>query len=203
MVTSLKSLFLNVERAVSFMSSVAATGGLCLGIYAFLYPAEVAKDFANFQNLLEDARDDLSRIASSSEGIEESTRGTKINTDKLADAIPSWVVFDGVPYADASMSHIMGLRLKMGLSNPSPYPITLKIKASADGENVIDTTEILMPYELTLVTGLLEETPKTFTICLYGESAAFGELRLRERRTYVGSTLTVASQSFDPIEGCD
>lgn len=200
---SLRSLLINLERVVSFTASIAATGGLCLGIYALVYPAKVAEDLVSFQNLLEDARGDVSRIAIASEEIEENTKSMKANTEKLAAAIPNWIVFDGQPYADTSMSHVLGLRLKMDLKNPSPYPIKLKISASADSDSIIETTEIIMPGEFKVVTGPLKETPETFTICLLGESPAFGEQALRERRTYQGGTLTVASQSFDPIIGCD
>ncbi|WP_108485263.1 hypothetical protein [Oceaniglobus ichthyenteri] len=203
MFSSLKSLFISLERAVSFTASIAATGGLVLALYAFVYPAEVAENFANFQDLVEDARGDVARIATASEGILENTEGTETNTRKLADAIPYWVVFDGQPYADASMSHAVGLRLKMDLKNPSPYPITLRVEASADNKNVIEASEIIMPYEFTVITGKLEKRPETFTICLFGESPAFEGQTLRERRTYDGGNLVVASQSFDPIEGCE
>ena len=186
--------------AVGFLANLAGATALFGAVYAFFYPGEAARAVASFEDHLIAAREDLGRIAAATEATAENTGRTADNTDRIAAAIPSWVVFDGGIYRslvyERSGPYWMN---RQTLSNPSNYPIDLAWSVYAGGELVASDTTTVMPLEdVNLIWREVEE--EGVIICLSGRSGALPDT-FYEKRTF-SSDRVAPVRSFSPIEGC-
>lgn len=186
---------------VGFLANLAGATALLGAVYAFFYPGQAARAVAGFEDHLIAAREDIGRIAQSSEETAENTGRTANNTDKIAAAIPSWVVFDGGIYR--SLVHERGTVYgwnRQGLSNPSNYPIELSWSVYVGGEIVLSDSGTVMPLESISLGWREVRDEGGLIICLSGRSGAFPDT-LYEKRSF-GQGRQAPIRSFSPIEGC-
>lgn len=188
------------SSAVGFLANLAGATALFGAVYAFFYPGEAARAVASFEDHLIAAREDLGRIAAATEATAENTGRTADNTDRIAAAIPSWVIFDGGIHR--SPVHERGTVYTWNdqdLYNPSNYPIDLAWSVYVGGELALSDSGTVMPLE-SLSLGWREVRDAGIIICLSGRSEAFSDT-LYEKRTF-GSNGVAPVRSFRPIEGC-
>ncbi|MFZ3582120.1 hypothetical protein ACOI1H_08120 [Loktanella sp. DJP18] len=211
---SFQDKMLRGERIISSLASVtgiitffvaAVTAG-----YAFIYPGEAAKKVASFQDLIEDARVDITRIADAAEETVVNTAQTSDNTAKMVDAIPYWMNFivppelvrstdydyENRPGAKAYYSHLY-------LRNPSPYSIDFSISVKLGGEDVFNKNAILPPSET--VDYFIDSDDignGDIVFCISGTSKGFEGNTFYERKLYNGSQVVEFEQSFSQVDGC-
>lgn len=198
----IKKVFGGIASITEFGANVAGIFALIGAIYAFIYPASVANYAANFEDLMNEARQDIGKIAASAESISVNTASTAENTALLAKAIPNWLTFNGAPQEKVFFSEPVTYFTGVELVNRSPFPIFFNIKALAGPEILAEEGAVVMPGESTGFDIQSDRSLDEIIYCLQGTSDAFPSKTLFERRVYNSRDLKEANQSFEQIIGC-
>ncbi|WP_170329808.1 hypothetical protein [Ruegeria arenilitoris] len=197
--------FPHLERAIGFGASFAEVCALFAAVYAFVFPAKVAEAVVGFEQLLTEARADLSDISENTAQTAENTRKTAENTlntaentfeisedtQKIAEAVPMWVRFHGDPDIKRSMQ-TGATKVLVLVENDSPFAINLSAKVVVGGVEVVDQNSVVPSREREGFksrefafddVSYFDDFSDSY-ICLSGKSKGFGNQTFYEKRTY-------------------
>lgn len=195
-----------IDTTKSLIEILTFSVAIFSAIYAFLYPGDVAKKVATFQEMIEDARTDVAAIRDNTEAIKDNTGGILDNTssiqssaEKIAAAIPSWVRVEAF---HQSFTRYGGIEL--WLENPSPHPLDVKITYRfSNGTPDITGQLQVMPGEKRGFSESYPYAPNTgILLCMEGSGPGLKSGAFYERRSIDWPEYDRIIQDLTPIEGC-